>query len=188
LARKKGASGEGEMLTQVDWSRTRAYGLGLNGLYLNLQGRERNGIVRPGAEAEALSQELAGKLLALHDPKTGLPPITRISKPAEVYRGPYMQQAPDLVIGYNRGYRAGWGTVLGGVPAAVLEDNTEAWSGDHCMDYALVPGVLLSNKQVRLAAPSLTDVAPTILAELGVQKPQEMIGGSVFEPASRTGR
>ena len=188
LARKKGASGEGEMLTQVDWSRTRAYGLGLNGLYLNLQGRERNGIVRPGAEAEALSQELTGKLLALHDPKTGLPPITRISKPAEVYRGPYMQQAPDLVIGYNRGYRAGWGTVLGGVPAAVLEDNTEAWSGDHCMDYALVPGVLLSNKQVRLAAPSLTDVAPTILAELGVQKPQEMIGGSVFEPASRTGR
>ena len=187
-ALKNPASREGELLSNVDWSRTRAYGLGLNALYVNLRGRERDGIVQPGAEAEALLQEIAAKLLALRDPVTKLPVITRVDRPAEVYRGPYVREAPDLLIGYNRGYRAGWGTVLGGFPEQVLEDNTEAWSGDHCMDFTLVPGVVLSNKPVRLEAPALTDIAPTILAEWGIPKPAEMIGQSVFEPASRPAR
>ena len=181
-------SREGELLSNVDWSRTRAYGLGLNGLYLNLRGRERDGILSPGTEAEALLQGIAAKLLALRDPVTKLPVITRVDRPAEVYRGPYVRDAPDLLIGYNRGYRAGWGTVLGGFQEQVLEDNTEAWSGDHCIDFTLVPGVLLSNKRVRLERPALTDIAPTILAEWGIPKPPEMIGQSVFEPESRPRR
>ena len=187
-ALKNPASREGELLSNVDWSRTRAYGLGLNGLYLNLRGRERDGIVQPGAESDALLQEIATKLLALRDPVTNLPVVTRVDRSAEVYRGPYVREAPDLLIGYNRGYRAGWGTVLGGFPEQVLEDNTEAWSGDHCVDFTLVPGVLLSNKPVRLQAPALTDIAPTILAEWGIPKPPEIIGQSVFEPGSRPAR
>jgi len=187
-ALKNPNSREGELLSNVDWSRTRAYGLGLNGLYLNLRGRERDGILPPGAEAEALLQEIAAKLLALRDPVTKLPVITRVDRPAEVYRGPFVREAPDLLIGYNRGYRAGWGTVLGGFPEQVLQDNTEAWSGDHCIDFTLVPGVLLSNKRVQLERPALTDIAPTILAEWGIPKPPEMIGQSVFELASRPGR
>ncbi len=98
--------------------------------------------------------------------------------------GPNVGSAPDLVIGYNRGYRAGWETVLGRFSSQVLEENTEPWSGDHCIDYTLVPGVLLTNKKMAIEAPALTDVAPTILAEFGIEKPKSMTGQSVFGPAS----
>jgi predicted AlkP superfamily phosphohydrolase/phosphomutase len=170
----------------VDWSRTRAYGLGLNGLYLNLRGREREGIVAPGAEADALLKEIKEKLLAVRDPKNNLPVITRMDVASEVYQGPYARSGPDLLVGYNRGYRAGWKTILGAFPADVLEDNTNAWSGDHCMDYTLVPGVLLSNRKIQAEAPALTDIAPTILSEFGIAKSAGMMGHSVFK-SGRTG-
>lgn len=173
---------EAEFLLAVDWTRTRAYGLGLNGLYLNLRGREREGIVEPGAEADALRAELRRELLALRDPQTGQAPITRVDLALQAYSGPHAADAPDLLIGYNRGYRAGWGTVLGGFPARVLEDNREAWSGDHCIDFTLVPGVLLSNRKIQADSPTLVDVAPTILREFGLEKPEAMEGQSVFAP------
>ena len=88
------------------------------------------------------------------------------------------------MIGYNRGYRAGWDTVLGRFSPAVIEENTEPWSGDHCIDHTLVPGVLFCDKKIVMEGPALTDVAPTILAEFGIEKPKNMIGQSVFEPAS----
>jgi len=169
-----------EPLANVDWTSTRAYGLGLNGLYLNLRGRERNGLVQPGAEAHALIEEMKGKLLEIRDAKTGLPVITRVDIASEVYRGPYTQSGPDLLVGYNRGYRAGWKTILGGFPPEILEDNTNPWSGDHCMDYTLVPGVLLSNRKIVDRSTALTDIAPTILAEFGIPQPKDMMGQSVF--------
>jgi predicted AlkP superfamily phosphohydrolase/phosphomutase len=170
-----------EPLASVDWSRTRAYGLGLNGLYINLRGRERAGIVQQGAEADALIKEIEGKLLAVRDPQTGLPVVTRVDAAREVYQGPYSQSGPDLLVGYNRGYRAGWKTILGAFPPDILEDNTNAWSGDHCMDYTLVPGVLLSNRKISADTPALTDIAPTILAEFGIAQSQGMMGQSVFQ-------
>ncbi|MFB3153635.1 MAG: alkaline phosphatase family protein, partial [Candidatus Acidiferrales bacterium] len=175
-----------EFLLNVDWSRTRAYGLGLNALYLNLRGRERYGTVMPGVEAEQLLDEIIRKLLSVTDPETGRPVVTRVDRATEVYTGPYVTEAPDLLVGYNRGYRAGWDTILGKFPRAVLEDNRNEWSGDHCMDFRLVPGVLLSNRKLRAAAPALTDLAPTILAEFGIEKTPEMVGQSVFlgEPAA----
>jgi len=185
LALKEGASpsasaGSEDYFKGVDWSRTRAYGLGLNALYLNLSGREKQGIVQPGAEADALLTELARELLAVRDPLNNQPAVTRVDRAAQAYSGPYAAQAPELLIGYNRGYRAGWGTVLGGVAAEVFEDNLDPWSGDHCIDYAQVPGVLLSNRGIAAPAPALTDIAPTILAEFGVPKPPQMKGASVF--------
>jgi len=87
-----------------------------------------------------------------------------------------------MLVGYNRGYRAGWQTILGAFPAEELEDNSNPWSGDHCMDYTLVPGVLLSNRKITSDAPALTDIAPTILAEFGIAKAKGMIGQSVFQP------
>jgi bisphosphoglycerate-independent phosphoglycerate mutase (AlkP superfamily) len=84
------------------------------------------------------------------------------------------------LVGYNRGYRAGWKTILGSFPAEVLEDNMNPWSGDHCMDYTLVPGVLLSNRKIALENPALTDIAPTILGEFGIPKGDGMMGRSVF--------
>jgi len=169
----------------VDWSATRAYGLGLNGLYLNLRGREPNGIVQSGPDADALTQELNQKLLAVRDPKTGAPVITRMDIASQVYQGPYAHSGPDVIVGYNRGYRAGWKTILGAFPPDVLEDNTNPWSGDHCMDSSLVPGVLLSNRPIPDSAPALTDIAPTILAEFGIVKTRDMMGHSVFQSAQQ---
>jgi len=176
--------GSNEPFADVDWSQTRAYGLGLNGLYLNLRGRETNGIVEPGAAADSLMAEIRSKLLAIKDAKTNLPVITRIDFAAEAYQGPYSHSGPDMLVGYNRGYRAGWKTILGSFPPDELEDNTNPWSGDHCMDYTLVPGVLLSNRKIAATAPALTDIAPTILTEFGIAKGKGMIGQSVLQTQS----
>lgn len=170
----------------VDWSRTRAYGLGLNGLYLNLRGREQKGIVEPGGDADAVTRKIRDQLLAIRDPKTGMPVITRVDLATDVYQGPYAAAGPDMIVGYNRGYRAGWKTILGAFPAEELEDNTSAWSGDHCMDGWQVPGVLLSNRKIAAQTPALTDIAPTILAEFGIAKAKGMIGQSVFDAGGTT--
>jgi predicted AlkP superfamily phosphohydrolase/phosphomutase len=180
IVRKENFTGDTtEPFADVDWSRTRAYGLGLNGLYLNIRGREREGIV-DSTQADALLEEIRQKLLGVRDPKDGSAVITRIDFASEAYQGPYARSGPDALVGYNRGYRAGWKTILGAFPPEVLEDNTNAWSGDHCMDFTKVPGVLLSNRKIAAQNPALTDIAPTILAEFGIAKTQEMKGQSVF--------
>ena len=171
---------ESILLQNVDWKKTRAYGLGFNGLYLNLLGREQNGVVQTGMEEETLLNEISKKLLAIRDPKTGHQVISRIYKSDEVYKGPFVKSAPDLIIGYNRGYRASWETALGKFPKVVLRDNTEKWSGDHLIEAKLVPGILLSNKQIESAYPALYDIAPTILDEFGIPKQREMIGEVLF--------
>jgi predicted AlkP superfamily phosphohydrolase/phosphomutase len=148
-------------------------------LYVNVRGRERDGIV-DAARADALLREIREKLLAVRDPKNDQPVITRVDLASEAYQGPYTHAGPDALVGYNRGYRAGWKTILGAFPADVIEDNTNPWSGDHCMDYTLVPGVLLSNRKIALENPALTDIAPTILAEFGIAKGRGMMGRSVF--------
>ena len=182
ITRKEGVSGDSsEPFSDVDWSRTRAYGLGLNGLYVNMRGREREGIVEPGAQSDALLREIQQKLLQVQDPKDGSPVITRVDLASEVYQGPYARTGPDALVGYNRGYRSGWKTILGAIPPDVLEDNTNPWSGDHCMDYTKVPGVLLSNRPIPAQAPALTDIAPTILSEFGIAKTKDMMGQSVFQ-------
>lgn len=169
-----------EPLANVDWSQTRAYGIGLNGLYLNLRGRDEYGVVEPGAQAKLLIHEIKEKLLAAKDPQASVSPITRVDVASEVYQGPYSQSGPDMLVGYNRGYRAGWKTILGAFPPEVFEDNLNPWSGDHCMDYTLVPGVLLSNREIAAQTPALTDIAPTILAEFGIRNSEGMMGQSVF--------
>jgi predicted AlkP superfamily phosphohydrolase/phosphomutase len=168
-----------EAFAEVDWSRTRAYGLGLNGLYVNLRGREREGIV-DGAQSDALLQEIRQKLTGIHDPKDNSQVITRVDLASEAYQGPYARSGPDALVGYNRGYRAGWKTILGAFPPEVIEDNANPWSGDHCMDYTKVPGLLLSNRKIDAQSPALTDIAPTILAEFGIAKTKDMKGQSVF--------
>jgi predicted AlkP superfamily phosphohydrolase/phosphomutase len=173
-----------EPFAGVDWSQTRAYGLGLNGLYMNVRGRDRYGIVQPGVPAESLVREIKGKLLSIRDPQSDVPVITRADIANEAYQGPYSRSGPDLIVGYNRGYRAGWKTILGAFPSDVLEDNTNPWSGDHCMDYTQVPGVLLSNRKITNDMPSLTDIAPTILAEFGIPKSKDMLGRSIFSSGS----
>jgi predicted AlkP superfamily phosphohydrolase/phosphomutase len=155
----------------VDWSRTRAYGLGINALYVNLQGREKNGSV-PAAERAGLMREIADKLLATIDPKTGKPAITKVFLREEAYAdGPYRDQGPDLVIGYAKGTRASSASALGELSAEVFEDNTADWPGDHLMDPDSVPGILLTNRPLARPAPDLKALSHSVLAEFGIAEP-----------------
>ena len=172
---------ESELLQNVDWTKTRAYGLGFNALYLNLNGRERNGIVQPGAEREALMDELSKKLLTIRDSETGKQVVSRVYKSDEIYTGSYVKSAPDLIIGYNREYRSSWETVLGKFPKEILRDNTEKWSGDHLMEADLVPGILLANKKIKSDHPALYDLAPTILSLFGIPRQEGMVGEALFQ-------
>jgi predicted AlkP superfamily phosphohydrolase/phosphomutase len=159
-------------MKDIDWSRTQAYGLGINGLYLNLKGRERDGIVEPGEQHEELLTKLAGELEAVTD-FNGQRVIRSVYRAEKVYEGSATGLAPDLIVGYRRGYRASWATCLG--------DLTEsAWSADHCADALEVPGVLFSNRPIRSGGPRLVDLAPSILAEFGLPVPSSMIGGNIF--------
>jgi predicted AlkP superfamily phosphohydrolase/phosphomutase len=164
----------------VDWSQTWAYGLGINGLYLNLKGRERDGIVEPGEEAEEKLNELAERLEEVTDKKTGQQVIRKVYRADKVYSGTATALAPDLIVGYRRGYRASWGTCLGDLSEDVLSDNEKAWSADHCADALEVPGVLFSNRPLRNKTPRLVDIAPSILAEFGLPTPTQMTGKNVF--------
>lgn len=170
---------ESKYFLNVDWARTRAYGLGFNGLYLNLRGREMYGSVTRREKA-AILDEITEKLLALRDPKNGDRVVLRVYRSEEVYSGVNMEYAPDLVVGFNRGYRASSETALGEFPKEWIEDNMDAWSGDHMMAAELVPGILLSNKKIRAKDPKLYDLAPTILSEFGVEKNSDMVGESIF--------
>ncbi len=172
------------IMADVDWTQTRAYGLGINGLYLNLRERERDGIVDPGRKA-ALLDELATRLEAVRD--NGRRVIRRVYRADRIYSGDATALAPDLVLGYRRGYRASWATCLGGLTGPVLMDNDSAWSADHCADAGEVPGVLFSNRPLLAQAPSLVDVAPSILAEFGLPAPSSMEGKSVFAERKKGG-
>lgn len=155
-----------EFLTNVDWSATRAYALGLSGLYVNLEGREANGIVAP-ADRDALLAEIEQGLLGEIDPATGAPAITRVYRRDETFDdGAHAEIGPDLVIGFAEGTRSSDASAAGRVPAEILVDNTGAWSGDHIMDHETVPGVLLANGPLRAA--SLQDLAGALVAEFRV--------------------
>jgi predicted AlkP superfamily phosphohydrolase/phosphomutase len=176
LTLKEGKSESGDWFEDVDWSRTRAYTMGLNGLYLNLKGREREGIVEPGAEAEALKKDLRAQLDGLIDPASGAVGVTGMFDCDAVYAGPYVDNAPDLIVGYGEGFRASWDSVMGKVSSKIFEDNLKAWSGDHCIDPRLVPGVLFSNRKIAIEKPAIVDVAPTILKLFGLELPSYFDG------------
>ena len=180
LALRNGAAESGPYFQGVDWSRTRAYTMGLAGLYLNLKGREGEGIVSPGAEAEALKRDLIAKLTGLRDEQTGEVAIRAVYATSALYKGPYLSEAPDLIVGYNEGFRTSWDAAVGKVTAAVYEENAKAWSGDHCVDPLLVPGVLFCNRKIDSQNPGIEDLAPTALQLFGVQPPAWMEGKSVF--------
>jgi predicted AlkP superfamily phosphohydrolase/phosphomutase len=171
---------KGSLFQHTDWSRTRAYALGLNALYVNLYGREANGIVMKGAERNALLEELKQKLLEVRDPETGEQVIAKVYRTDEVYTGPYTEKAPDLIVGYARGYRGSWETALGDFPPDLFSVNKKKWSGDHCMAAEVVPGVIVTNKKIRIEDPALYDIAPTVLREFGLEKEKSMVGRCLF--------
>ena len=170
---------EYEWLQGIDWTRTRAFAIGLNSLYLNVRGRERNGIVAPSQRAR-LAREIADKLRTWRDPENGKPVVTQPVLREEIYHGSHVGEAPDILVGYARGYRASWATTSGKIPAGLITDNDREWSGDHCMDSRTVPGVLLSNRALKVKKADLKDLPVSILAEFGIEQPPQMRGRSVF--------
>jgi predicted AlkP superfamily phosphohydrolase/phosphomutase len=172
---QQGTTGD-PWLADVDWSRTRAYALGLSGLFINLRGREGQGIVAAGAEYEALKTELVTALTGLVDAAEDTIAVHRAYDTTAHYTGPYAAEGPDVLIGYASGYRVSWATARGETAADVFADNERRWSGDHCVEPSLVPGVLFSNIPLAPNNPTLTDVPVTIMSLLGVEAPAYMKG------------
>jgi predicted AlkP superfamily phosphohydrolase/phosphomutase len=174
-------------LEDVDWSRSRAYGIGFNGLYLNLAGRESRGIVQ-AAEAQALLREIAAKLEAERDPANGEAVVLRAHPASEAFHGERAGEGPDLVVGYNRGFAGSDPSTLGEITEAVLEDNTSRWSGNHLIDPSLVPGVLLVNAPIADGEHDLTDVTASILDHFGLPPAPGMLGTSFLRAGGEAAR
>lgn len=156
-----------------DWSKTRAYALSLSKIYINLKGREPEGIV-DADEAETLKDEIIAKLTKLRDHERGnASVISGVWKREDLWEGPRLGEAGDLQIGYAKGYRVSWQTSLGGADEPLIFDNLRNWSGDHCSyDPKLVPGVIFSNRKVEADRYGLIDVGLTAINHLGVPMPE----------------
>jgi hypothetical protein len=178
LALKPDRDGRAEWLEDIDWSRTRAYALGLTGIFLNIHGREAHGIVEPGEEAARVKADIIAGLTAL--PDGGASSIKTVFDSRAIYDGPYVDQAPDLIVGYHAGYRVSWDCASGVVAGPLFEDNVKPWSGDHCIDPSLVPGVFFCSQPIARSDPALIDIAPTALALFGLEVPRHMQGRPLF--------
>ncbi len=181
LSLKDGKKESEEWFKNVDWEKTRVYALGLGGIYINQKDREAKGIVNPGKETEALKKELLEKLNGLKDNEKDSTAINKVFDRDELLPGPYKDNCPDLVVGYNEGYRISWDSVTGKVNETVFEDNTKTWSGDHCIDPRLVPGIFFSTQKINTANPSIMDIAPTALSLFGLEIPSHMDGHSLID-------
>jgi predicted AlkP superfamily phosphohydrolase/phosphomutase len=169
---------QGQFWENVDWSKTRAYAMGLGEVYINVKGREAQGIVEPGADYDALKKELQTRLVAMVDPETNEHPVRRVLTREQAYKQFDPNMIPDLFVMNNDGYRVSWQTSLGGVPKVLFEDNKAVWSGDHCsVDPEIVKGIFFTNRKLATEhAPYIADVYPTVLGALGVKAPYELDG------------
>jgi predicted AlkP superfamily phosphohydrolase/phosphomutase len=169
--------GHGKFFEGVDWTKTRAYAVGLGQIYFNLRGREGQGIVSTGEEYKALQEEIGNKLVTLTDPDDGAQVMRAVYRRDDIYKGEFLPNAPDLQVGFNDGYRVGWQDTLGGVSRTVVENNNRKWSGDHCATATEISGgVLFMNRKVPLSGPSIMDLSPTILKLLDVPVPDGLDG------------
>ena len=181
VLRRPALDSQGDPLFKnVFWEKTKAYAIGFSSIYLNLRGREGKGIVNPGQEAEQLKRKIADVLTSLRDPKTGKPVIRNVYTKEELYSGPYLSEAPDLIVGFEPHYRASWQTAIGGVPPKILEDNQKKWSGDHIFDAECLPGIFLINRKTSIPHPRVIDIAPTVLDCFQIPKPESMEGNSLL--------
>ena len=176
----------------MDWQNTYAYSMGLGNIYLNLHGREPEGIVKPGAMADKVTEKLMEGLVALRDPEGDRPVMRSVYRGADLYAGRYAREAADVTVGFQPGWRVSWQTALGGIPKDIIEPNTKAWRGDHCsIDPAVTPGIFLSNRKIKGKStkkrptgagvfPSLVDIAPSALSSFGIPVAKRMEGEALW--------
>lgn len=161
LVMKAGADATQPLFAAVDWSQTRAYALGLNGVNINRQGREPEGIVN-ATDADALEQQLVTELGELRDPANQQAMVRKVYRATSIYTDSHRKDSPDLIVGYEPGYRASWQTSLGATPTELVEDNLQNWSGDHCIDPDAVPGVLFTSFKPDGSAKGIADLGALI--------------------------
>jgi len=157
----------GGLFQYVDWKKTSAYALGFGSIYLNIKGREKNGIVGDGPEADSVSNDIIEKFTKLTDPKDGQRAVRNVYKNKDIYSGEQAVHAPDLIVGFEDGFRTSWQTAIGGAPPELMGDNLKKWTGDHIIDPSVVPGILLTNFAIN-REPGLMDIAPTVLSCFGM--------------------
>lgn len=170
LVLKDGKTESDKWYADVDWSKSKAYGQGLNGIFLNMKGREKYGIVNNGKEAESIKNDIKEKLKKIIDPKTNRFIFKAVYKREEIYKGAYTQNAPDIVVGYNIGCRVSWESAVNYVGNELFSDNIRMWSGDHAFTRDQVPGVFFCNRKINNLNPSLIDISPTVLSVFGIKK------------------
>ncbi len=169
----------GALFQYVDWKKTKAFALGFGSIYLNLKGREKNGIIKAGAEAESVANEIIDKLTQLKDPKDGKSVVKNVYKNTDIYSGAQLSGSSDLIVGFEDGFRSSWQTAIGGAPADLIDDNLKKWSGDHIVDPSIVPGIILTNFKIERENPELIDIAPTVLECFGMSA-EDMEGQSLL--------
>ncbi|MFH2021243.1 MAG: alkaline phosphatase family protein [archaeon] len=168
--------GESPLFREVDWSKTKAYSLGFTSIFVNEKGRESKGIVE---DKKQVVNDIVSDLMKLKD-HSGKSVFNGVYKKEDIYQGEYAKDAPDIVVGYNPGFRTAWQSAIGGFAPAVITDNDKKWRGDHLIDPKFVPGVLFSNAKLKENA-SGEDVAPTILAAIGIEPLSDMDGNSLLK-------
>jgi len=172
--------GGGTFWENVDWARTRAYSMGLGQIYINLQGREGHGSVA-SADSDGVQNAIVGRLLAMEDPKTKVRMVDAVYKRDDIYKGPFLQNASELQVGFADGYRVSWQTSLGGSPPGIVYPNMKKWSGDHgSYDYKQTSGTLISSRQLTGDRVDIMDIAPTVLKYFGVPIPSDIDGKPIF--------
>jgi len=172
--------GGGTFWENVDWSRTKAYAMGLGQIYVNLRGRERQGIVSP-EESKNVQDALVGRLLTMTDPKTGAKMVDAVYKSDDVYKGEFVKNASELQVGLADGYRVSWQSTLGGSPPGLVYPNMKKWSGDHgSYDYKQTSGTLISSRPIGGEPVDIMDIAPTVLRYFGVPIPPDIDGKPIF--------
>jgi predicted AlkP superfamily phosphohydrolase/phosphomutase len=179
---KLSSGGPGEevsILGYADWPASKAYALGLNGLYLNMKGREKEGAVTHDQRRKLL-EEIKAKLEALTDPKNGQKVISCAYISEDSFSKDFVGRAPDIILGFDRGYRISDDSALGTLSREMIMDNMGWWSGDHCVDPLKVPASFISSFKIQKAVPDMQDVAPTILKYFGIATPAQMTGKALI--------
>ncbi len=172
--------GGGTFWENVDWTRTKAYAMGLGQIYLNLQGREGHGFVAP-ADSKSVQDDLAARLLTMTDPNTGARMVDAVYKRDDIYKGPFLNNASELQIGLADGYRVSWQSTLGGSPPGLVYPNMKKWSGDHgSYDYKQTSGTLISSRPLTGEPLDIMDIAPTVLKYFGLPIPSDVDGKAIF--------
>jgi predicted AlkP superfamily phosphohydrolase/phosphomutase len=182
LALKNGKKPDEELNSPsaIDWSKSFAYAVGLGGIYLNLRGREKQGIVEEGAEADRVRLAIESGLSGIVDVEKQRPAIRSVSRREQIYSGDFVADSPDLLVNFMPGFRVSWQSALGGFSHSVFQDNDRFWSGDHIIDPEAVPGILFMNRPMVRDHSSIVDLAPTILSYLGVAPGPAMEGKSLL--------